>query len=205
MIGNIQLLRAAAVYAVVIHHADDPVTDYTGYDFGSVSTSSGVDVFFVISGFVMVYTTYKRTKNPFEFWRDRAIRIVPMYWIATLCMISLYMIGFRPAELHAYELQDVISSLFFIPDVRADGIEKPIIPLGWTLNYEMFFLCDLRRCLIHRTSRPRARADSSRVPGFGSCRIPLSEPEPVLSTCYESHPARVRCRLSAGNRLCPIP
>ena len=49
---------------------------------------AGVDIFFVISGFIMVYTTMDREITPWSFMADRIARIVPAYWAATLGVLS---------------------------------------------------------------------------------------------------------------------
>ncbi|MEL7545336.1 MAG: acyltransferase [Pseudomonadota bacterium] len=139
MLKNLQALRAVAALMVVFHHA------YSSEDFtrplpvGDVFMASGVDIFFILSGFVMVLSTWSSDRGPLQFWEARIVRIAPVYWIATLGFVVLFAIGMRPAGLMALDLSDVVTSLFFIPDVRADGSQKPIIMLGWTLNYEMFF------------------------------------------------------------------
>lgn len=132
MINNIQLLRAAAAYMVALHHIQ---SKYGGNDLGAL----GVDIFFVISGFIMVFTNYSRPRSPTDFWRDRALRIVPLYWLATFTLIFFSSIGFRPVGLHDWDASDLFTSLFFIPDIRADGAAVPILHVGWTLVYEMFF------------------------------------------------------------------
>ncbi|MET0545515.1 MAG: acyltransferase, partial [Caulobacterales bacterium] len=70
---------------------------------------------------------------------DRAIRIYPLYWVATGLLILLFALGFRPAGLQAFDAGNVVTSFLLIPHVRADGEPKPILSLGWTLIYEAFF------------------------------------------------------------------
>lgn len=101
--------------------------------------AAGVDVFFVISGFIMVHTNRDLSRSAAQFWLDRIIRIVPLYWLLTLLLVVILQTGAAPAGLHKADAGDILSSLFFIPDIRADGAPEPVLSLGWTLNYEMFF------------------------------------------------------------------
>ena len=91
----IQLLRALAVLCVVISHI---AHELAAMLFGKVANFNaklfpgdfGVDLFFVISGFIMVYTcwnSFQRENATLDFMKRRIIRIVPLYWVATSLMI----------------------------------------------------------------------------------------------------------------------
>jgi peptidoglycan/LPS O-acetylase OafA/YrhL len=56
---------------------------------------SGVDVFFLISGFIMFHTNATRVRGAVEFWLDRIARIAPLYWVAMIPVILLFDAG-RP-------------------------------------------------------------------------------------------------------------
>lgn len=163
MISNIQLLRAIAAFAVVFHHALNNFVKYgqtMPFDFGI--GAAGVDVFFIISGFIMVHIAQQRPQTPGSFWRHRIIRIVPLYWLATFAMLIAMTLGSRlfgvqPSGLSDWDFGDVVTSLFFVADVRADGNPWPIVAVGWTLVYEAFFylifgmalmLHDMRKTLV---------------------------------------------------------
>lgn len=145
MISNIQLLRAIAAFAVVFHHALNNFAKYghtTPFDI-SVG-AAGVDIFFILSGFIMVYVTQQRPQTPVGFWRHRIIRIVPLYWLATFAMLITMtlgskLFGIQPSGLLDWDFGDLVTSLFFVADVRADGHPWPIVAVGWTLIYEAFF------------------------------------------------------------------
>lgn len=100
---------------------------------------AGVDVFFVISGFIMFHTTRDHSRTAPSFWRDRLIRIAPLYWFVTLIVTALSIAGFRPPGAERVDAVDVITSLAFFPTVSASGDWHPIINPGWTLIYEMYF------------------------------------------------------------------
>jgi exopolysaccharide production protein ExoZ len=92
-IHSIQALRAIAAASVVIHHVLSMLVHNAGYSFSAWSTGSvGIDLFFCISGFVMVYahaTDFQELGAGSSFIRRRAIRIVPLYWLATTATLGL--------------------------------------------------------------------------------------------------------------------
>jgi exopolysaccharide production protein ExoZ len=118
-IHPIQYLRGIAALLVVWFHAVGTFGHlYEG--FGNV----GVDIFFVISGFIMIVTTWQKDISPRRFLALRIVRVVPLYWIATLCM----------ALLSSASAIDTLRSVAFIPYSI-----NPVLYPGWTLNFEMFF------------------------------------------------------------------
>lgn len=108
--------------------------------------AAGVDVFFVLSGFIIALTT-DPARGPAYFLRRRLVRIVPLYWTLTgaLVLIGLVM----PSLLNStvISMASVVKSLLFIPFQKPDGAVQPILLLGWTLNYEMFFYAIYALCL----------------------------------------------------------
>jgi peptidoglycan/LPS O-acetylase OafA/YrhL len=106
--------------------------------------AAGVDIFFVISGFVMVYASerlFGRGGATRLFLLRRAIRIAPMYWIATT-LVLVYLIaqyGSIGAVTGGSSWGYVAASYLFFPAVRGDGIDQPVLGIGWTLIYEAFF------------------------------------------------------------------
>lgn len=88
----------------------------------------GVDIFFVISGFIIAHVTSRQWGNPLEFMALRSIRIYPLYWIAILIYV-----GVRHAD--SYTIQ----SLLLLPVLSATGGFYPLLDVGWTLIFEMFF------------------------------------------------------------------
>ena len=124
-IDSIQVLRFFAAFSVMMVHL--PV-----FEFGIW----GVDIFFVISGFIMMYVTENNEKF---FLLKRIFRIVPLYWILTLGVFALAI--FVPDVLNntTANIVHLIKSLFFIPfDKNCTG-HFPILFLGWTLNFEVIF------------------------------------------------------------------
>ena len=125
---SIQYLRALAALMVVAHHIFS--TNLVDYDGKTGWLAGGVDIFFVISGFIMVQSTGGRDYAPAQFYLRRIIRIVPIYWIATLAVMWNT----------EWDWLNAVKSLFFIPyvDPQTQSL-MPILQPGWTLNYEMFF------------------------------------------------------------------
>jgi exopolysaccharide production protein ExoZ len=116
-LASISYLRALAAVAVVESHATQGLIG-----------QAGVDVFFVISGFIMWTITSTETA-PHVFLLRRVIRIVPLYWVATVIMAIHQKASFSA----------VAKSLCFIPFFGEKGMIWPVLVPGWTLNYEMSF------------------------------------------------------------------
>jgi exopolysaccharide production protein ExoZ len=130
---SIQYMRAIAAIAVLSFHA----AQRAGFDFGF--GAAGVDVFFVISGFIMWVISARNPPRPNDFLARRAARIVPLYWLVTLTVAGTAMVApslfpnLKPTFAH------VGKSLFFYPHTDPTGLVAPLIVPGWTLNYEVFF------------------------------------------------------------------
>lgn len=128
MIKNLQALRAFAALSVVYLHA--AIT--TPFAVGNF----GVDVFFVISGFIMSHVC---ATDPSRFIARRLARIVPLYWLTTLALFALAVVAPAIGKQTNAELPHLIQSLLFIPYLKSPGQIMPILDPGWTLNYEMAF------------------------------------------------------------------
>jgi exopolysaccharide production protein ExoZ len=129
---GVQYLRAVAALGVVVFHA----LERTGGQF--VIGAAGVDIFFVVSGFIMWVLAETRQPSPAAFLRERIERIAPLYWAATAVMVAGGLAGLFPnmrlTALH------VVGSFAFVPHFSpSDGGLWPVLVQGWTLNYEMFF------------------------------------------------------------------
>ncbi|HEY0786922.1 MAG TPA: acyltransferase [Acidobacteriaceae bacterium] len=141
---TIQVLRAAAALFVILRHVDR-----SRLAFGSM----GVDIFFVLSGFVMILSTARLSRQPGAariFLRRRIVRIIPMYWLFT----AIQAVRDVAAGPHV-TAKEVLCSLLFIPyrfgQVQG-SIYFPVISVGWTLNYEAFFYVCFAVCLLLRRS-----------------------------------------------------
>ncbi len=124
---------------VAYSHCSTFYIDRTDSEIYSRCGSEGVTLFFVISGFIMIFTSFTQLQNFREFLRNRIARVVPLYWAITLAVFAIAVI--RPTLLkntHA-NITELFESLAFIPFVKESGVVQPIVFVGWTLNYEMFF------------------------------------------------------------------
>ena len=140
MLKSIQFLRAIAAYGVVLFHTSRFLRgNQTTVDVPDIVVgAAGVDLFFVISGFVMVYVA-KPHDTPGQFMLRRFIRIAPLYWLATLGVIVT--ISIVPWVFQNVDLSwmSVFLSLSFLPSHNGAGLLEPILFLGWTLNFEILF------------------------------------------------------------------
>jgi exopolysaccharide production protein ExoZ len=145
----IQALRACAAVSVVISHIvgyeltkkvglSNPLPHYEVFN-------AGVDLFFVISGFVMVYASDRFFSQPGgsrEFLLRRIIRIVPLYWTMTTIVLVYLLLTYGNLQVVNLSAEAAIASYLFFPYPQADGLITPVHGVGWTLNFEMFFyLC----------------------------------------------------------------
>lgn len=131
-VRSIQYLRGLAALGVLVFH----VAERAGGAFGP--GAAGVDVFFVISGFIM-WTVTQRETTPSQFLVRRLQRIAPLYWGVTLLVVVVALAA--PAAFPAMSPTpgQVTRSLLFIPYRDPEGLIAPLVIPGWTLNYEMFF------------------------------------------------------------------
>ena len=132
MLYNLHLLRVIAALSVVYFHTTSVAGLNLPYDVGS----RGVDVFFVISGFIIAYIG---TSKPEQFLRRRLIRVVPFYWAATLCVFALVAVAPRFFRSTNANVPHLLLSLLFVPHESVAGEMHPTLVLGWSLNFEMFF------------------------------------------------------------------
>lgn len=138
-LDSVQILRFIAATSVVLLHLSAPLNqkfDSPLLDFPN--GRAGVDIFFVISGFIIAYTA-AGTRDAVEFMKRRIFRVVPIYWLLTLGVFSIALIA--PALLKNTDANPILllKSLFFVPYEKPNGLIQPVLFLGWTLNYEMFF------------------------------------------------------------------
>jgi exopolysaccharide production protein ExoZ len=134
-IDNIQTLRALAALLVVFVHLDVFLRALGVPPFGH----GGVDLFFIISGFIMVHTTRARPVGPAAFLANRFTRIAPIYWLITLFVYAVALAAPSLLQATSSDPEQLAKSLAFIPFRKANGLVQPVLFVGWTLNYEMFF------------------------------------------------------------------
>lgn len=138
---SIQTLRAVGALLVALMHLlyfygdsmkyiGGPAPAMSGFHWFEGWGGTGLQIFFVISGFIMAYlNAIGETRSFRDFAVRRITRVVPLYWILTLFWAY---VCFAPGT---FPVKRVLESLFFIP--RPDN--TAVLGPGWSLNLEMFF------------------------------------------------------------------
>lgn len=130
-LASIQYLRAVAALLVVAFHVLGPA---------AVIGAAGVDVFFVISGFVIAMVTTGRRVDPLAFAYDRAARIVPLYWLFTAALVTAKAISPDLLPRLPLDAAWIVGSFLLVPVVPPGYTDSlPFLYQGWTLWYEMLF------------------------------------------------------------------
>lgn len=141
IIESIQILRGVAVLMVLIYHMgvyeNKSCSDSILGQLAEVG-SAGVDIFFTISGFVMITISNRMNDkdiNPLKFLLRRAIRIYPLYWLYTVIVIFIFLVQPNLAN-RSGGIADtsILKSIFLMPENGA-----PLVGQGWTLIHEMYF------------------------------------------------------------------
>jgi exopolysaccharide production protein ExoZ len=133
-----QYLRGLAALFVIIRHAAFKGTQYAGdpMPWYRIGGAAGVELFFIISGFIMCYATFGKTGDKGSvgpFLANRFTRILPLYWILTLLALIIFLIIPEKFNIGGGETK-ILYSFFLIP---TEGVY--LIKNGWTLSYEFFF------------------------------------------------------------------
>jgi exopolysaccharide production protein ExoZ len=150
---SVQVLRGVAALSVVFFHLKTVVGKYSD---GSVTLpdcinigQSGVDLFFVISGFIMVMITYDEwgKVDPVKFLLKRFSRIYPVYWFYTLLTLLAFYI--RPMWVNAsqHHSVDVGATIFLLPSVTL-----PLVMVAWSLQFELLFYCAFSAAINRKRS-----------------------------------------------------
>lgn len=129
----IQILRAVAALGVLLFHA----CQWSGLDFAV--GAAGVDLFFLISGFVLWLSAERGAPSPGGFLAARAVRVAPLYWLWTglSALVAWRWPGMLPVV--SLNLRHGLLSLAFLPHLDPGGGPFPLLPSGWTLTYEAYF------------------------------------------------------------------
>ena len=134
-VQTIQALRAVAALLVVVYHAFDMWDLRIGPGLSWTNGAAGVDIFFVVSGFVMVVSSQRLLSQPrgwLTFMRHRIVRIVPLYWLLTTLKLALVVFFADLALRSNLDLDYVVRSYLFLPVVDSAGHFRPLLSVGWT-------------------------------------------------------------------------
>ncbi|MBW3098798.1 acyltransferase family protein [Pseudohoeflea coraliihabitans] len=141
-IDAIQYLRGFAALAVFLFHVSTLTVAAWGESAAGIDHvgAAGVDLFFVISGYVMAMIVARPVPQaPAEFAVRRVARVVPGYWVATLGVFAVALFLPHFLDNTTADIATLLHSLLFIPWPDHQGSLTPILLIGWTLNYEIFF------------------------------------------------------------------
>jgi exopolysaccharide production protein ExoZ len=133
-------LRGFAALAVCLAHLHAVEAKFGGSPLlgnWAISGFAGVDLFFVISGFVMVWVTRESQGQPSAlptFWLARFLRIYPLWWLVLSAIVAVWMV--KPGWVYASHLTDpdILRSYLLFP-----AKELPLHAVGWTLIHEVWF------------------------------------------------------------------
>jgi len=152
---SLQALRFIAAGMVVYVHALATYADKVAPISGTLTPAAlgefGVKLFFCISGYIIYLSSGQLragTATALDFMQRRLTRIVPLYWTATLLYaLKLAAQGDPPV------LLDIVRSLLFLPYADENGLMRPVLGVGWSLNYEMMFYLLFAGTLLLRPGR----------------------------------------------------
>lgn len=142
---NIQMLRAIAVLMVVALHLLAIEIKYNGFEEVLLPSFlriglSGVDLFFVISGFIMVTVTGNVESSPSrrsfarQFFWLRLSRVYPLYWFVSAAILAVYLNHRSFMNLPHFDLEYALRSFLLFPQPSL-----PILMVGWSLIHEIYF------------------------------------------------------------------
>lgn len=155
----VQLLRGVAALLVVLTHARYALLDTPGYPFADqilLPGAMGVDLFFLISGFIMCYATARNDGSPAEVARfliKRFARVWPVYAVITL--LSVFVLQNGVAYFHvAINRLTFWHTLGMLPaNPHTPPYFSLTLPIGWTLEFEMYFYLVFAVSLLFRRLR----------------------------------------------------
>lgn len=147
-VGTLQILRMLAATLVMVGHLQHEMLELMGTKLAPVlheipfDWGLGVDIFFVISGFIMYYLCHDKFGQKGSaglFLRRRLARIVPLYWFFTTIILVIALMTTRETGGLPLKLPNIVASYLFIPGPVCLEFCYPVYTLGWTLNFEMLF------------------------------------------------------------------
>jgi peptidoglycan/LPS O-acetylase OafA/YrhL len=135
----LQVFRGLAALMVVVHHSIGSLKYYHKIDFPFLNYLAymgkfGVDFFFVLSGFIITYSTFYKYEVPNSFGnyiKNRLIRIYVPYLPIGIFMLLLYLL--LPSFSNSDRAISILTSLTLIPD------GNPALSVAWTLSFELCF------------------------------------------------------------------
>jgi peptidoglycan/LPS O-acetylase OafA/YrhL len=147
-LGSIEAYRGIAATAVVFYHT----ARHFDKNYGTPTLKSvfqfghaGVDLFFVISGFIILFVHFDDIGRPGRIWHylgRRLTRLLPAYWVAVALTLALARLGG-----HMPNLNEIAWAILPVP-ISAD----PVLGVAWTLQYEFTFYAAFAVLILNRTA-----------------------------------------------------
>ncbi|MBB4857409.1 peptidoglycan/LPS O-acetylase OafA/YrhL [Novosphingobium chloroacetimidivorans] len=155
-LGRVQVLRFFAATAVLFAHLQHEIATRlpaggSFRPFSLIDGGFGVDLFFVISGFIMYHVSADKFGEPGgarTFLVRRYLRIAPLYYLATALMLAATFTFSGAVSIAQPDAGHVLASLLFLPATNALGQPVPVLKLGWTLNFEAYFYVTFALALL---------------------------------------------------------
>lgn len=135
---SVQILRGVAACGVLFMHAH--IWGAHAFSRPLSVGGAGVDLFFVVSGFIMV--SIASGKRPIEFLMDRLVRIFPLWWIALVPWVLA----------KGSSWFETLASIALIPIYPIQA--GPVLGAGWTLSFELLFYGGFALALATRKAVP---------------------------------------------------
>ena len=136
-IVELDSLRALAALNLVLFHFTHVYTMKYGYTtplgFTFPFGKYGVQLFFMLSGFVNAMTLLRKRKSA-DFLASRIIRICPSYW--SVIVINLLILGMAPLTVTAYSAEQIAANATIMPNLFGYECMEPVT---WTLQIEVLF------------------------------------------------------------------
>lgn len=179
---HVQYMRAVAAIMVVYFHTKVylphlawPIDRSFGY--------AGVDIFFVISGFIITTTNLGRRRSPGRFLLDRALRIYPPYWFALTLALALFWIAPSAFTKDAVDLRYIIASYLLAPIDNATGSSGgvPFLKIAWTLVFEVYFYIVFAAALPIASARVRALLVTAFMTSMVVFGVLVPQPAPPMA------------------------
>lgn len=148
-IDGLQILRAVAVFLVAWLHAGQQLDKWRVRELPHF-TAFGIDIFFVISGFIMSSILLRTKREPgihatWGFIKPRLIRIFPIYWVYAILE------SVRLLHSQSFFRQNFFPSFLLLPGLFP---RYPlVVGFSWTMIFEMFFYYVLALVLLVTVKR----------------------------------------------------
>jgi exopolysaccharide production protein ExoZ len=135
-IDSLQAMRGFAATCVMFFHGTQIIQRETGYTYLHnifMGGFMGVDIFFVLSGFIIFYTSRPESFDAGTFLKRRFVRVYPIYWLVTIGLIVIYLMSPSPGQEYKSSFTVILNSFTLFPQ------KQYVLGVAWTLTYEIIF------------------------------------------------------------------